>query len=396
MIIKEEKIVGVILFLYTFTYSLMQIDYSSQISIFSKINIGTVYILYAAFIIKCMSNIRKKNLNKKNLLLILFCIMSFVSSLYGNNHDMFILAILLYIINNTNGKKYLNILFVSQLISIIIINISCYLGFTSNIIVYSNGIKKQSIGFVHANTFAFSVLNCQLLYYAKNINKRKTGLLTTIAIILINILIYYITHSRTVLLLGILSAVFVFVYDREFIQKYFKRIISFFMNSFVKIILPIILVVFIYIIINFDKSNQMFNSLNVLLSKRILLLSEALKIYPLNLFGQKVNIVSSSLINVSSSTAVVVDNAIIYSLLSYGIISTVLMIILYAKGIKKVIKDKNYIILMCIIMFIFTIFTEKYFIRLANNFTLLIMVYDSIWRVGKLNDKQRNDKKLSN
>ena len=81
------------------------------------------------------------------------------------------------------------------------------------------------------------------------------------------------------------------------------------------------------------------------------------------------------------------DSAIIYSLLSYGIITTILMISLYIDGIKKIIKDKNYIVLACIIIFVLSIFTEKYFIRIANNFTLIIMVYDSIWKVGIKNDK---------
>ena len=50
-------------------------------------------------------------------------------------------------------------------------------------------------------------------------------------------------------------------------------------------------------------------------------------------------------------------------------------------------RDKNYVLLVSIIIFILSTFTEKYFIRIANNFTLLIMVYDNIWKVGRASDK---------
>jgi hypothetical protein len=75
----------------------------------------------------------------------------------------------------------------------------------------------------------------------------------------------------------------------------------------------------------------------------------------------------------ASSRGVVLDNAYVFALLTYGVINTVMLILGYiiAFGEENKMKDRAFFI--CTVVFILMGFTEKYFVDLMYNFTLLFL-----------------------
>ena len=100
-------------------------------------------------------------------------------------------------------------------------------------------------------------------------------------------------------------------------------------------------------------------------------MGQALEIYPITLLGQVVNTIKSSEYSFALGNGVVLDNAYIFSLLAYGILPTIILVVLYYITLQKEYFSKNILFIISAVIFIILGFSEKYFMSPMYNFTLL-------------------------
>lgn len=128
--------------------------------------------------------------------------------------------------------------------------------------------------------------------------------------------------------------------------------------------------------------------LNEILTGRLYMASEFLKIYEINLFGNDVITLGARAASKTNEAPMILDNAYIRCVLFYGLIFSILIFILYAKKIfyfsKKM--DPRWI---CIAMFfIISGFAESYFINIFYNVTLLFLLSNDTFRIDDLLERR--------
>lgn len=234
-----------------------------------------------------------------------------------------------------------------------------------------NGVIRNSLGFITPNTFGNYVL---LAVFLKScaIGNKKWKIRNIILWIIIIFVTYEFCNSRASFNLSILLIFILFIKQRNILSPRIVRvayklpIILFSMNAAISI----------FSMIYFSKVNSSFKeSLNELLSNRIIYFTTFYKNYGLSLFGNKnVEIVSFSQVKASNGALnwMGIDNSYIYMAIVSGIVVLISFGVIYYFAQKKVFLDKDFNTLMYLIFFTILGLTENYMRLLVFNYSIII------------------------
>lgn len=289
-----------------------------------------------------------------------------VISYFLSKDNIILKAIMLIIASkDINFKKFIKFDLVIKVIFCFIIIIFSQIGIAENyVILRADGTIRQSLGFSHPNALAAYWLSicCDYIYLAFNKNKIIKLFICTI----ITFIIGYITDSRTVIICVSLMMILL-LYNNYLNNKIIKKIVIF---------LPYLLFALSLSSAYLYKSSDLIKNIDRLLSKRIYYTEQYLQKYDINLFGQKIETVSSvqsRLLNISPQ---ILDNSYIVLLLKFGIILLFCSCLLLSLGLKLSYRERDKLLIIILIIFMIVGLFENWLIKI--NYNPFILSFSSL------------------
>lgn len=222
--------------------------------------------------------------------------------------------------------------------------------------VRETGEVRMSLGFVHANTLGFILFIIGLLIFVDSYEVRSRN--SFIALLLLTAVDFYIANSRTTTLL-------LLIMDIVIATKVFKNdMISHFLNKkWVRNLLLIFVIALIgftvWLATSYNESGRLLQ-LNKLLNNRVQNGSYYMSLYGISLFGK--NIPEFVLWN-DNFTQLYLDNGYLQMLIKYGVIATVIYVMMILQSARKAIRIKNIAMVVAIGLIAVSLFTEQSALR---------------------------------
>lgn len=222
--------------------------------------------------------------------------------------------------------------------------------------VRETGEVRMSLGFVHANTLGFILFVIGLLIFVDSYEVRSRN--SFIALLLLTAVDFYIANSRTTTLL-------LLIMDIVIATKVFKNdMISHFLNKkWVRNLLLIFVIALIgftvWLATSYNESGRLLQ-LNKLLNNRVQNGSYYMSLYGISLFGK--NIPEFVLWN-DNFTQLYLDNGYLQMLIKYGVIATVIYVMMILQSARKAIRIKNIAMVVAIGLIAVSLFTEQSALR---------------------------------
>lgn len=370
----------------TLTHSDLIIEYGTII--YNLYNISNILLVVIA-ISQIVYHNGSMPINKtKCLFIVAFLISSYLSYRNSGRDDIFFVAVVVIGACYIEKKQIIMSLFRGIFIGVISVVALSLLGILSNTtqetVRGTNVVVRYFLGFSHANTLAFLVLELGMMYIYLNYNKlKKVNLLFLLAL---GVICYRVTYSRTTFICY-LCMLLLLILIRNFTRFHLENIWFFISNNSIKLLIIAGLLGTFFVAQNYNSGIGIVDLLSDIIGVRIPLLYDALQLYPINLFGQAINLVNSQEYYLFQGMGVVLDNAYIYMLLEFGVIPTVLLMLGYFGSVKVLIQKRDYTMLMFMIIYLIAGFTEKYFSGLSYNFSLLVLMDFLYTRKGQINER---------
>lgn len=242
-----------------------------------------------------------------------------------------------------------------------------------NIITERADNERYSLGYIYPLELMAHFLILMISYFY--VLGKKLEYKELIFINIANFLLYIITDSRTSFYLGIATSIIAIIYAKTNIDTILKYISSKIYYLFLILCsIGSIIVGFLY-----TTESATLRKLNELLSGRIVLMNNAFQNYGFTLFGQKIEWVGFGATQWGQEHADAwgnynfVDSAYAKTLLDYGVIFWVLVIIGYAIVYKTANQEKDYMLIIVISVILMLSIMEPRLVSIEMNpFVLLL------------------------
>lgn len=358
-----------IIFYVSYTIALFALMFES-VNVISKFTSCLLYLAY--FLLLHIYIIQSKKYAKKDILkIIVITICGIMSWYYSKNASLMILFGFLFAEKNIDFKKLVKYDFKVKLFLLLVIVCLFKLGLTGNYSVYRDGILRSSMGFSHPNKFGAYILSLytEFVYLFFNKNKKATNL--TVTILSVCIISHFCDSRASAICILILYVCMIILKNnkfRLFDNKLFKKCIIcvFAICSFLSIS-------FGYF---YNPNNDFLHSLNSSLSGRLSYTHLFFKKYNINLFGNRLELVSNMEATTYHIQAWILDNSYVRILLQYGVISFSIFSVIYILSLRRSLEKKDYVI--CIILIIYCIRGLADNIMFAFNINTFLLYFSSI------------------
>lgn len=320
-------------------------------------NIGLVILIFNIFI----QDIKYKK--SSILIILLFSIPILISSYICNERVILKLFILIIASKNIDFKKFIKYDFIVRIVFLLSVLFLYKMGMTTIIETYrSDGTFRNSMGFIHPNTFGtiIFVLCCEITY----LYQKKKNILYYIIMLLLSIMIERVADSRTSQIGIVLLMIFNFVND--FVNSNLK----YKMYTVIKYI-PLILIILTFISsFAYGNGNEIAIQMDKLLSKRIYYSYSFIEQYDIKFFGTQVDFIYNNFDQ--SKELWVLDNGFLLLMIRYGIIVFFMFVLSLYFIINKLLQEKNNSKLIIIFAIYFVIsFIETSIFKIQYNPFLL-------------------------
>ena len=319
-------------------------------------------------LINCVSNINKLNINKV-LILFISVLMAVITKITSKSNTIFILILLIIAAKNIKLEELIKYDLKIKIPFMIIIVVLYFLRMTDVNLHYRNGIIRHSMGFSNPNVFSTYILAIIVEYLY--LRRKKVNAKDLIIIIIGIFIIDFYADSRTQIFCLIILALIVYI-NKYTGQKFLNNSIVNFIVSNIFIILTIFSLLIIYF---YGQGNDIVQDIDVQTSGRIKQISGVFNEYDVNLFGNKLDLVTSLQAKLTGKQQTALDNVYIYSLLSYGIIPFIIMCIAMKKYMKTTIKENEDILRTIMLVFLIGGLMERFCIEVQYNIFLLYFSY---------------------
>ena len=353
------------------TYSLL-----GHISQFATVlKLGT-YVGIALLIINFL--LHPFNYDKKTLYfyacLMILGVIALLHSYYSQNYGFIKLLLFSIAIVNIKFKDLIKFDMYLRGILILTVVILCKIGIATDVVVLYNGISlRHSMGFTNPNTLGIAtfILVCDILY----ICDMKLNLKSFIAISAITVWLYYMSRSRTALLL------ILFIVVLAFINRLLPKLFSSDVLKMIFYLTPVVLSIITFIVVKGYISGDLWaEKINELLSGRVNSIANFVEELSITFWGQPIH----------ETLDKTLDNTYAFVLYDLGICVFALFMVSYFLIIKRNIKDNTAI---CLIAFCFMVYglSEHLWINVDYNIFMLVFVYN-VFDVTRMYDLIFNKK----
>ena len=270
--------------------------------------------------------------------------------------SMLIVFCSIFAFKGADLNKSLKIQFFIRFGSMVLVVLLAALNLTSNVITFRNDlnnmVSRYSFGYAHPNFLGSAV--CVLIsLYLFLFLKQKRYILKLIGCLAADVLLYYVTASRTNFLIILLTLIAFYLYRRFHIEKVIGALAYFTFPA---------LLVASYILPQLLKYRWV-HKLDALMQYRISL-SEGYRVkYPISFWGH----------NIISFHNGILDSGYLQILLKYGIIITLILVVFYFITVKKLIQKGRYSELILMVSVAIHGFTGNVLNSVMFNFTFFFM-----------------------
>lgn len=277
--------------------------------------------------------------------------------------DIRLLSITLVILSayNVDTKKIIKNVLTMQLAMTCLVIFASIFGITQNYAVpREDGNLRYSLGFAFTTNLSQIVLFATLLYcYIEDFKVSNTILFF---LQITNLLIYYITNSRTEILVFEALVVIILLY-RYIPNKTFNKAKKIISKIFVRFYwcIPILSLV---VVLLYANGGEFINKLNQLLSNRLAQTYEVIADGNIKLFGSDVELIGYGIGDIikygNNIKSNYIDNEYLQMLVLYGIIITVSFIVLMNILLYALYKQRRYKeLFMCAIYLLFGVLNPR-------------------------------------
>ena len=368
--------------LFYFAYTLMVIYHAfSKVIFLEKIRNYIIWIaigiMFFAFIIQ----------SRKYVLKTLIKILAVISSFFYSSYiagDIILFTTVFFIITSKNidFNKFIKFDVYLKIIVVGCVILLYKLGMTEIIIkIRENGTIRNSLGFGHPNilgAFLFSI--CIDIVY---LNYKSYKIKHYFILILSLLTCVYICDSRaTQIGIGMLI---IYTVLPKIENKNFYKILP---------MLPVFLAVFSFLCsIMYNNNMEFWVILNKISSSRIKCAYDFYKFYGINLFGHLLSFYGQwdKLYSLT-----VMDNAYMHVLIQYGLINFIIIISALVIAIRKMIKENNYQLVLCLSTILLYGLMESYVYQIVYTPILLYVAKILYGKdVEKKNEKENCNNNFS-
>jgi hypothetical protein len=282
------------------------------------------YMRYAAYALCVVKIVLTKHYDKKGMLLFaFFFFIALVQSFVTGKREICFMLLFLLAAYGVNVSQIFLAQCLTQMFCLLTVWGLCACGLLENLEFYDHGTIRYSMGFIYVSNacFLFFSLEAAWLYF----RRKEMKLLEILIILVIWGAIYYATDTRTMTILGLIMALMCYLV--RFWNRSWK-------NTFTKwvcILLSPCIVIFTWLLqfyYNRHSTTKWMVRLNSALNGRLRLAKQAMENYSVRLFGQKITWVGNT-VNLNRNKYNFVDCAYIKILLDWGILISILFLILY-------------------------------------------------------------------
>lgn len=311
----------------------------------------------------CLLNFFK--MNKTDILIfVILIILSFVTKFVSGTSTILNLVLLIIAFKGIDLDKLIKFDIKIKILFLLIVSILYFLGYTNVNLHYRNGIVRHSMGLSNPNSFSSFIMS--LVFEYTYLNRKKIRIKNLIFILLSILIIDYFSSSRTQIFCILLFFVLILVNKIGIIGKKHKISMFIIKNLF------LILTIFSFTIVNLYKNgNETIKYINTKTSGRISSTSNLIDQYQINLIGNKVELVTSLEAKMSNKKQIALDNQYVYFILSYGLISYIIMYLCIRKTVSYAIYEENTFLLYIIIVLLIGGIMEKFCFEICFNIFLL-------------------------
>lgn len=316
---------------------------------------GTLlFLLYALFV----AFVRDKRSFKTIILCALVIMFFTAASIATKRQYVMIYALFIMLCAGAEKEDIFRTSFLCVGAAVVTIFLLCRIGVITDYIYYGTGSDAQRnahcYGFTYYSKMPFILFYCLLVYLC--LRREKMNLIEYAGILLLNWFIYRQTTLRLTYYLTI------FVVAAALLLRWWRRL-----NLNRKPVLFLAGIGFsagtlvtYFIMRLYDSSNAFWNRLPGTIYSRIRLMSEGYHIYGVRLLGSYIKMAGNSALG-NPETYFYIDSGFAYSLLGYGLIFTVVVVILYTVLFRYscYVNDK-YLFIYIVAVLIFTMINNTW------------------------------------
>lgn len=302
------------------------------------------------------------------ILLFLFGIVAAISAFQSDYSNLLLITMLIISARDINFSEINQVYFVIGCIIIGLAVIASKTGLITNYVYYRGTIMRQSFGVVYPTDFAAHVFYLILSYCF--LIKRRLKLFEVFIIGFIAFLINKYCDARLDVVLIILTVICYYVFLTPSFQKKIHKLVN-----GVSSLLPISLFSLAFALSYFYKATGFMALINQLLSGRLALGKRAFTMYPIKLFGQFIETHGFGGENGNNLAYAAdrflyfyIDSSYIFMLLRYGLIFTIIILLLLTVKTKKT-KSMSYNL--AIILVLSSAFVDQTLLNPAYNIFIL-------------------------
>lgn len=326
-------------------------------------------ILILVFIKEYISLLERKESIKNILILMAIIIISYAVG----KESLSCTSALVYTSRNVNINQIIkNVTYLLMIILIFII-ISSKLNIIPNYSVLRGGHVRQYLGFrysLYPTAILFNIVSGYIYVY-----KRKVKLSVLIFLSIFARYLYMCTYAKlsTVLVFAVILIAIFDKYMGILKIKFVNKIIYSFRYSYI-----ILTILSVWIVSTYNQSVEWMNKLNILLESRISLAKQSVDMYGMNLFGIKDlawqgNGLSLEGTEVKNIAYLYVDNFYINIIQQYGLIFSIILLIIFTLTIIKSLKEGDNYLGLILIIFAFHGLLDNLMMTLYYNIFLITL-----------------------
>lgn len=302
---------------------------------------------------------------KKGWLVIFLLTFSAITSFFSKNLSVINLTLILLVFNNINLRLVLNVIFLISIIlclSIIFIFLFDYAAGNAEYLLDTVYGIRYTFGFENPNSFPTKLFLCIILYLYL---RKRINLIDVAVSVVISFGIYTLSGSRTYLIMVLISTILLYIHQFAYYLK----------NKLVQVLAKncflILGVISIFSGMYYIEYAEILQPMNELLSGRISMANIVLSEFEIKFLGQDIQ-------PFLENRGIVLDNFYISLILTTGIIFFIFLYFSIYKLFSVFITCNLYKEVLVFIVFLIYGITEKTFLDISSNFSLLffsILIY---------------------
>lgn len=365
--VKKSELLFFIAFATWLLYQLLESNIFFSQMFISKPIYRTMYVVvYSCLLLMIVKDIlyMSSGISIKKSLGLLFCIGVTGISTYLTESYTFLLSLIMFIFcaRKINFYRILKVDLFFQIVVMVGTILACQLGLIENGVRYRDSVARYFLGY--KSTLAPIFFSYMVLMYVY-LRKTKMKVYEYIILLIINYYLYQQSNVRASFYVTIMVLLTGLILRFKNIPKN-NNVIRRMAVAFV----PLVCVISIMLQINYNSSNLLMRSLDMLLSSRLRLGKEAYDMYGISLFGQVIN---WNYIGVTGAEYSYVDSAFMKYTIMYGVLFMVLVVVGMAVLVNRAWKQGDGYLCLIIFILAFNAISNPQLLYLQYNPFILLL-----------------------